>query len=67
MLLMMVKMTIETVVEIKHRLFELFLLRVVRFVCFLSSVSKEAVLSVAASIQENTVGVYNTIMFNSRL
>ena len=47
----MMKMTVDLVVEIKHTIFELFLLRVVTFVCFVSCISKKTVLSLAAYIQ----------------
>ena len=33
-LVMLMRITVDTIVEIKHTMFELFLLRVVRFVCF---------------------------------
>ena len=48
-LLMMIKMTVDTVVETKHTMFEFAL-----FFC------KETVLPVAVSIQENTVLVHLT-------
>ena len=39
-LLMMIMKTIDTVVEIKHNMFELFLLCVVTLMCFLVSIKK---------------------------